>query len=259
MQNRTLYSKKYIMPEKNGEREHAGEVVSKSLAILSKMERFSDWMYSQIRPYLGGRILEIGSGQGTYSERVVRDFPESDITLSDMDERYLAVLRERFAGARRVSVISLDMSRADHFRAHWESFDRIFALNVLEHIEDDVGALKNIADALRPGGKAIILVPAHHFLFNRLDTSAGHYRRYGKEELQKKMAMAGLRAEESFYFNAVSLPGWFFYGKVLGRRVIPASTPAILEPLIPLVSRFEKAVLKRRIGISLVTVASKRA
>ena len=62
---------------------------NQSILIVEELDSFNDWMYSQIRPFLGGNILEVGSGMGRYSERVAKDFENSRIILSDIDQECL--------------------------------------------------------------------------------------------------------------------------------------------------------------------------
>ena len=85
--------------------------------------------------------------------------------------------------------------------------DSVVCLNVLEHVEDDLCGLRNIRNVLKPGGRAIILVPHGEEVFGTLDTALGHYRRYSHEELQKKMEQAGFRLEHMLEFNRISRPG----------------------------------------------------
>src|SRR5437773_1255865 len=64
--------------------------------------------------------------------------------------------------------------------------DSVVCLNVLEHVEDDMQGLRNIHSVLRPGGRAIILVPHGQEIFGTLDVALGHYRRYSHEELRSE-------------------------------------------------------------------------
>lgn len=133
------------------------KVGDKNLKILSEMKQFTDWMYQEVRPYLKEDILEIGSGLGTYSEKIINDFPQSSITLSDIDPNYLQNLRTKFLRNPRVSVAKIDLGLADDFVDLKESFDSILALNVLEHVEDDIQGLKTWGSHCGPKGRLLFL------------------------------------------------------------------------------------------------------
>ncbi len=86
------------------------------------------------------------------------------------------------------------------------SVDALIMLDVLEHIEDDTAALREAQRVLRPGGAAIISVPAYNFLFSPWDTYNRHYRRYTARGLARVARAAGLVVERAGYWNAISLP-----------------------------------------------------
>ena len=96
--------------------------------------------------------------------------------------------------------------------------DTVICLNVLEHIEDDAVGLRNIASALAPGGRAIVLVPQDQSIYGTLDEVLGHYRRYSRDELRSKLEAAGFTVERLFEFNRVTRPGWYWNGRILKRR-----------------------------------------
>ena len=98
--------------------------------------------------------------------------------------------------------------------------DTVVCLNVLEHVEDDAAALRNIHGVLECGGRAIILVPSGQELFGALDVALGHFRRYTKEELHEKLARAGFRVERVLGFNRIARPGWYVSGKILRRSTL---------------------------------------
>ena len=164
-------------------------------AILDELEparRFSAWMYATIEPFLGTRILEIGSGIGNISRQLpVRE----SLTLSDVNEVYRDHLRKHLSDLENTSVITIDVNDDSSFIGLEEQFDTVVCLNVLEHIRDDLGALNRMARLLQPGGKIIILVPQYSFLMSDMDRLLGHFRRYSRAELRGKLEQSGLRVE----------------------------------------------------------------
>jgi len=93
-------------------------------------------------------------------------------------------------------------------------------LNVVEHIKDDLGALRNIFALLQDGGRAVILVPEGQSIFSSLDEELGHWRRYSEDQLRRRMTEAGFDVEAMLGFNRISRPGWWLNGKILKRRTI---------------------------------------
>ena len=154
-------------------------VGSKNLEILNENKNFTDWMYTEIKPNLSGSILEIGSAIGTYSKKIITDYKKNEIILSDIDSNFISNLKKRYKSRKNIKVIKLDIEKTKMVK--YKNINTIIALNVLEHIKEDVVALNNLYNYLAPGGTAIILVPAHKKLYNCIDKAVGHYRRYQKK------------------------------------------------------------------------------
>lgn len=136
------------------------------------------------RDWKASTFLELGAGTGSLSQEFVdRSF---GAILYDIGVKTLAGLHARFASqADRVRVIdSLDRVPAG-------SVGYLFAFEVLEHIEDDVDALKEWTAKLQPGGLLLISVPAHARKYGPSDRRVGHVRRYEREQLQKLLVSAG--------------------------------------------------------------------
>lgn len=232
------------------------DIGNKNLDTLDKAENFTNWMYEQVKPYLKGKILEIGSGSGTYSKKIIRDFASENIFLSDLDPDYITKLQKQFQ-LPQSHIQTLNLEKQEEFAKFNTTFDSAFALNVLEHVEHDELAFKNIYNALTPNGSCIILVPAHKFLFNRIDTAVGHFRRYSKEELSSKTTKAGFIIEKIFYFNALSIPGWYLNGNILKKAEVDGNLVGFYNAIIPPVRLVEKYILQKKIGISLIAILKK--
>jgi SAM-dependent methyltransferase len=131
----------------------------------------------------GPEVLDAGAGQGTMSVRLER--LGFEVTSTDVSGAAVALLRERLAGdVEQASVTDLPFTDA--------SFDGAVLGEVLEHVEDDVGALAEIARVLRPGSSLALSVPANPKLFGPSDEWAGHVRRYTRPALLEACAAAGL-------------------------------------------------------------------
>jgi hypothetical protein len=127
----------------------------------------------------------------------------------------------------------------------------------MEHIEADVLAIRNAAKLLRDNGRLILLVPAGQCLFNRFDKELGHYRRYSKKTVSVLLTNEGLSVLQSAYFNAGGIPGWWFSGSVLRKRIIPGSQIKIFERLVP-VFRIIDNCTKQAVGLSVIAAATKQ-
>ena len=229
----------------------------KNLMTLNSAANFTNWMYEEIRPYLSGNIMELGSGIGTYSEKVIRDFKESMVVLSDIDEIYIRHLEHRFDSNKKVVVKKIDITRQADFEDIDVSIDSVFALNVLEHIEDDLVAFNNIYNVLAPGGKLIILVPAYKFLFNCIDKVIGHYRRYTKKEIIAKVKQTEFSIVKLFYFNFAAIPGWYVNGNIFKQSKVNEGAVGIFDKIVLILKFIERHILLRKLGISLIVILSK--
>lgn len=214
---------------------------AETLEILTAAPHYNRWQFDVIAPFLGRRILEVGAGIGNMSDEFLRTSPEL-LVVTDTDEFYRRRLRERFAGRKEVVVEMLTMpdpGAVARFLPH--RLDTAIALNVVEHIEDDVGTLAAMKSLLAPGGRVIILVPALQAIYGELDRQLGHFRRYGRATLDAAFRNAGLHVERMFWFNRVGVLGWWFNGRVRKITRIPIDQLRGFDRLVPLL-RLERYV-----------------
>lgn len=224
-------------------------VGAETLERLAATPRFNRWMFDRIRRWVGRDVLEIGSGIGNLSGFLVDNAER--VVLTDTAPEYLDRLRERFQGRSHVRVRRLYLPTVDGDLAG-RGFDTIVCLNVLEHVEDDMGSLRAMRTLLAPRGRLVLLVPALRALYGTLDEALGHFRRYRPRELREKFAAAGFLMRHLEYFNLAGIPGWWLTGRVLRRRLLPAGSLRWYDRLVPLF-RFER-LLPWRIGQSLIAI-----
>ncbi len=230
----------------------------KILEVISDADNFNRWIYQTIKPYCKGHIFEIGSGIGNISQYLISD--SYRVTLSDVNKSYVDILQKRFKRSGNLhEVLLFNFADRDIEANHSkiiESFDTVVALNVLEHVDDHLLAVKNSFSLLRPGGNLIILVPAFEALYNEFDKAVEHHRRYSVQSLKKLLSIPGFNIIHTQYFNAAGILGWYISGKIFGRKVIPSGQMSIYNKFIPLWKVADR-LLNRFCGLSLICVSEK--
>lgn len=232
-----------------------------NLETISENHRFNDWMYNQIKTRLEenmGNILEVGSGLGTFSEKIFRDMGSSShLMLTDFSTRYVQSLKTRYSSFQNVSVDRMDLNnREEYSKIGYGKYDSIIALNVLEHVRDDVLALQELYKMLKIGGILIVLVPCHKFLFNVIDEKLGHYRRYTKKELLCKINETNFTVVCMHYFNTAGMVGWFFNGNLLKNAEINRTASRWFDRLVPVLNCLDR-ITSNITGLSLICCLKK--
>jgi SAM-dependent methyltransferase len=238
------------------------------LESLSNAKRYQRWLYESVRPWLGKRILELGSGIGNLSQHLpVRE----RLILSDIDPLLLKELRSKVPFLPAISVVQVDPSQALAETFRHENLDTIISFNVLEHVEDDARLLTEAWQLLREskanGPKRIVtVVPAHQFAYGNLDRQFGHFRRYSRRSFRQLIESAvgedrkSLRFR-SFYMNLPALLGWWLNGRVLGKSQIGAGNMKLFEKLCPVIRPLDtllQRALRFPMGNSLVVIIELR-
>ena len=222
------------------------------LRELNSARRFNKWLIKIIEPWLGNRILEIGSGIGNISRQLPK---KTLLTTSDYEDEYIKILSQAFQHDERVNVEHLDLSKDEGFEKLAGKYDSVICLNVLEHIDDDESALRRMGSLLSPGGYLIVQVPQYRFLMSKLDRKIGHFRRYNKKVLSHKMESVGLIPDRILNMNALGLLGWLVNNKLLGRVSFGKFQLKIFDMLVPIMGLCEKWLPHP--GLSIIAVARK--
>jgi SAM-dependent methyltransferase len=199
------------------------------------------------------RILDVGCGTGANLELLGR-YGEAEGV--DVSPEALAFCRER--GLRNVK-----QGAAERLPYEDCSFDLVTALDVVEHLDDDTAGLREMRRVLRPGGRAMLFVPAFMFLWGVQDDVSHHRRRYTLAGLKSAVREAGFEVERATYAN-ISFFGPILLGRLLMRAtgLRPASENNInvsaLNGVLGRILGAESALLRRLnfpFGVSAICVA----
>jgi SAM-dependent methyltransferase len=223
-------------------------VQSEVLEGLSMCKNHRKWFVSFALPYLGEHPIEVGAGLGDYAEEWLVHVPRMTVAEAEADR--LVVLKERFANSTKMDVRELLLptpERGDHSAA--------VSYNVLEHIEDDIGALRSMADLVRPGGHVIIVVPAFQWAMSPADIATGHVRRYTKKRMRTAMTAAGLEIVKLHYANTFGLIGYVLTTKILRLMPGPGKIVWVYDRFVAPFTRFAERVVTPPFGQSVVAIA----
>lgn len=228
------------------EREYCGE----ELHLFAAVRKWKRYWSQAIREYVSGDVLEVGAGTGSNTEFLDSGGAGRWVCL-EPDPRLLAQIRQKLdpAASRIYETVCGTLRNID--RA--SQFDSIVYIDVLEHIEDDRGELKLAAAHLRPGGRVIVLSPAHQWLFTPFDAAIGHFRRYNRSML-RSIGPPEMRVERLMYLDSAGMLA-SAANRLLLRQSMP--TEAQLQfwdrHIIP-VSRVLDVLLRNSLGKSIVGV-----
>jgi SAM-dependent methyltransferase len=142
------------------------------------------------------RILDAGCGSGRNMVELAR---HGTVTGIELAEASVALARERGMGEVIAGSV-LEMP----FEA--DSFDLAVSLDVIEHLEDDLAALRELRRVVAPGGSLLVTVPAYQWLWSGHDEINHHFRRYTRRSLQRAGEEAGWHQVRTTYFNSLLLP-----------------------------------------------------
>ncbi len=237
---------------------YADAVGYETLRRMATVERYNDWIYEELAGSVGQRVLEVGCGIGNMTEY----FVDRDLLVGvDLLPASVELTRQRHTARDNVLAHLGDITDTDLVSAlkHYH-FDTVLCLNVLEHIENDLLALRHMHEVLVPDGKLLLFVPAGAYMFGTLDTALGHYRRYNRSQLAEQVMAAGFSIQRLGYLNLAGIPGWWLNSRVLKRQILSSTQLRWFNRLAPLFIRGERLlrnVWDAPFGQSLLCVAQR--
>lgn len=224
-------------------------------AILRDMElatRFTQWLMQRLDKYLTGTVLEVGAGIGNNVRALLH---KDRVIATEPDPEYVRLLENAFGGRSNVEVCQWDVTgdSVECGAPNAESVDSILCSNVLEHIEDEQAALRNMRAVLKPGGRLILVVPAGEWLHGSMDVVLGHCRRYSRKGVAALLAHEGFVVETVFSMNKPGVLGWWMNGKVWRRKTLGRVQMKLFNALVPVFKMMDPVLPWT--GLSLVVVA----
>jgi len=214
-------------------------------------KRYRAYQYDLIAPYVGRSLLEVGSGLGHFSQQFAGRLEY--LAVSDNDPYCLSQLKARYDGRDDVDVLELALPGGVNVR---HAVDTVVLMNVLEHITDDVGALRDLASCVEPGGRIIVWVPGYMALYGQFDREVGHCRRYTPATLRQVVDSAGLSVEVCRPVNFIGGIAWWLTVRRLGVAHLNPGLGSLYDVMVVPVTKVLERVFHPPFGQSVLCIAS---
>ena len=219
------------------------------LVALSECRNHRKWFAGFARPFLGDHAIEIGSGLGDYALEWIPHVRR--FTATEADPALFGQLKEHMADYENVTVAQMMLPTSER-----GTHSCLVSFNVLEHIEDHVGALQSMAGLVREHGHIVLVCPAFPFAMSPVDIATGHVRRYTKRTMSQALTDAGLEIVSVRYANSLGLMCYYAFTSLLRKQPSTGGTMAIYDRLVVPVVRFiERVIGHPPFGQSVVAVA----
>lgn len=226
-----------------------GRIHTLGLEDLGAAVRYRRYQFELIEPHLGDSVLEVGAGLGDFAAQLTG---RTRLVVADTDPICLRSLRNRLGSRPEVEVLALDLLgevKVD------PPVDSAVAINLLEHLEEDVRALEAMASTVVAGGNVVLLVPGYPSLYGEFDRAVGHIRRYTPKALRQAVEAAGLQVTMLKPVNLLGGLAWWTAVRMGGRaRPTPTLVKLYDRIVVPLVRASERR-FEPPFGQSVICVA----
>lgn len=219
-------------------------------SALAAAVNYRSALLAEFGPFLQGRILEVGAGIGQITAGLINLPQAAEVVAVEPESRFCEQFRRHLPSVTLIQGTAADLG-ADY------DWNAIVCINVLEHIEDHVGALQEFRRRLAKNrGHVCLFVPARNEIYSPLDRDLGHFRRYSKPDLRGVLHEAGLEIVRLEYFNCVGYFAWWFNFCVLRKRHFDVSSVTLFDRgIFPAVHWAETHIARPPFGQSLLAVA----
>lgn len=217
---------------------------TEELEVMTAAVRYNAFLADSVADALRGcsKVLDFGAGIGSFATEV----SQRGLHVECLEPDKAQAARVREAGFKTYE--ALDASAGP--------YDGVYTLNVLEHIEDDIGALRTLRSRMTSGARLFAYVPAFEFLYSGMDKRVGHVRRYTRASLERAVTLAGFSEVESRYVDSL---GWAaaatfrFVGRSDGK--ISSAQVKLYDSVLFPVSRVLDRVAGRAFGKNVLLTA----
>ncbi|HEX2854936.1 MAG TPA: class I SAM-dependent methyltransferase [Opitutaceae bacterium] len=175
-----------------------------------------DWIRRVRPPQATDVLLDCGAGTGRFAKEMEQD---CRVLVLDDHEEALRLLRTRFKAEQILSLAGDAVPLADG------SLEYVTALDVLEHVPDDAAVVRGFHRLLKPGGLAVVTVPASMALWSDWDVALHHFRRYDRKQLRALFPESGWELVYANYTNVVVYPAVWLVRKWRAARPAPKGEP----------------------------------
>lgn len=219
-----------------------------TLENMSQARFYNKWTLGKFKSHIKGNILEVGCGIGNFTS-ILSEYGK--VFAIDIDKSLI----EKIKRNDKIEVGFGDIEKNVYFFKD-QRFDTIVCINVLEHIKEDVNALENMYNLLQKGGKLILLVPTHSFLYGEIDKAIGHFRRYDPATITQNLSDIGFDIKFKRKLNLLGAIGWFIAGKILRNKQVEVEKIKLFNIISPLFFIMENFI-EPLIGTSVLVIAEK--
>lgn len=227
------------------------DATGRSLEGASDQPRYRRFQYDLISPHCGSSVLEVGAGLGEFATQF---HSLERLVVTDVDPGAVAAMSRTFADRPEVEVRQLDVDEQLEIGKPVES---VVSINMLEHIEDDAGALRSLAELVEPGGSIVCWVPGYQQLYGEFDRKVGHVRRYTPATLADTVRRAGLELEVVKPVNLLGGIAWWLAVRKGGAGTPNPKLVAAYDRFVVPVTRAIERIVRPPFGQSVLCVARK--
>ena len=202
--------------------------------------RYFQWQADLAASALGARVVEVGCGLGNFTQHLLgREL----VIATDVEPSCTERLAARFPNRSNLVIHTADVLSPEFPLLAQHNPDSVVCLNVLEHVEDDALALRQMHRVLPAGGRVVLIVPAFMALYGTIDRLLGHYRRYSKQSVRDLAHQTGFGVTTLRYMNTVGCLGWWANARILRRTEQSEAQIKVFDRwIVPLMRRVETAV-----------------
>jgi SAM-dependent methyltransferase len=233
--------------------EHPNEIAGTDdfeFKALREAKNYRRALLKMFSPFLHGRVIEVGAGTGQFTEELRKLTTLQYLLSVEPDQKFCAEFRKALPGQPLLEGVITSVTDP----GPWNG---ILSVNVLEHIREDQKELSLYSGMLKKErGRLCLFVPARQEIYAPIEVDFGHYRRYSRGDLRRKLELAGFKILKLHYFNFIGYFAWWLSFRIMAQRKFNPAMVRLFDRLIfPVGFGIESHIAWPPIGQSLVAVA----